>query len=346
MGGNAVGSILAMMLALWAVGPSSALADDVAGVATYTAADRQDKLLEGARREGGLTLYSSATTADMAVVLPAFETKYGLKVKFWRGDSEGILQRAVTETRGGRNEFDVIETSGATMEALRREELLQQVASPVFADISPKGQYPHGAWIASRFQVQSNAYNTATIRPEDAPKSWDDLASPRWKGKIGVESENAIWLGALAQYMGEDKAIALFRAIGANGVTLRKGHTLLANLVASGETPIGLGLYRYREEQLRNEGAPIAPLDFEPLVVHPIGVGLSRQAPHPNAALLFIDFLLTDAQKIFLGRETRPTNIRVAPEPSPAVYIDHAIALDQATKWRKIFRDVLVSRPR
>ena len=88
------------------------------------------------------------------------------------------------------------------------------------------------------------------------------------------------------------------------------------------------------------------PLDFEPLVVHPIGVGLSRQAPHPNAALLFIDFLLTDAQKIFLGRETRPTNIRVAPEPSPAVYIDHAIALDQSTKWRKIFRDVLVSRAR
>ena len=342
-------SYLGAALALWASCVTTSIvqaADEIATIATYKGADRQQKLLENARREGGPTLYSSATTADMAVVLPAFEAKYGLKVKFWRGDSEGILQRAVTETRGGHNEFDVIETSGATMEALYREELLQPVVSPVFADISPKGRYPHGAWIASRFQVQSNAYNTAAIRPEEAPKSWADLAAPRWKGKIGVETENAIWLSALAEYMGEEKAIALFRTIGANGVTLRKGHTLLANLVASGETPIGLGLYRYREEQLRGEGAPIAPLDFEPLVVHPIGVGLSRTAPHPAAALLFIDFLLTDAQKIFLGRETRPTNIRVAPEPANAVYIDHAIALDQSTKWKKIFRDVFVSRAR
>lgn len=319
---------------------------EAAAIAAYTGADRQERLIEGARREGGLTLYSSLTNEDMAAILPAFDAKYGLKTRFWRGDSEGILRRAVTESRGGRDEFDVIETSGATMEALYREDLLQPARSPVFADISPKGQYAHGAWIASRFQIQTNAYNTATIKPADAPKDWADLASPRFKGKIGVEIENAIWLGALASYMGEDKGLALMKAIGANGVTMRKGHTLLANLVASGETPVALGLYRYRVEQLRKQGATIAPLDFAPLVVHPIGIGLSKKSPHPHAALLFIDYLLTDAQLILRDRETTSTNMKIDKAPENAVYIDHAMALDENAKWSRVFKDVFGARAR
>jgi iron(III) transport system substrate-binding protein len=307
-------------------------------------ADRQEKLVAGARLEGGLSLYSSLTNDDMAALLPVFDAKYGLKTRFWRGDSEGILQRAVTEAHGGRADFDAIETSGATMEALVREDLLAPLASPVFADVSPKARHPGDLWVSTRFQVQSNAYNTNAVKAADAPKDWSDLAAPKWKGKLGTETENAIWLGALAGAMGEEKALALFRAIAVNGVTLRKGHTLLANLVASGETPVGVGLYRYRAEQLRREGAPVATLDFTPLVVHSVGVGVAKAAPHPNSAALFVDFLLTDGARILKDRDTWPTNLKVAAEPPNAVYIDHAKALDEQDKWNRLFKDIFGAR--
>ncbi len=330
-----------------APGPASAQSPgDIAAIATYMGPDRQDRLIEGARREGGLTLYSSATNEDMAVIVPMFEKKYGLKVKMWRGDAAGILQRIVTEARGGHDEFDLAETGGNSMEALHREGLLQAVTSPVLADISPRGRYPHGEWTANRFQIQTNAYNTSVVPPGDVPRDWTDLAQPKWKGKMSMEADNAIWFGTVVNWFGEDKGLAIMRAIGANGVSLRKGHTLLANLVVSGEASIGLGLYGYKVEQLSKQGAPIAALNFVPSVVHAVGVGLSRKASHPYSALLFYDFMLTDVQRVYLDQDTQPTNIKVKAEPAGAVYMDHAAALDNLEKWTRQFKETFGARAR
>ena len=294
---------------------AQAAADDIV---SYTGPDRQERLLEGAKKEGGFTLYSSATTEDMGEIIKGFEAKYGLKVKFWRGDSEGILRRAVVEARGGRDEFDLIETSGRTMEALYREKLLQPVASPVLADISPKGRFPHDSWTATRFQIQTLAYNT-----------------------------NHEWFGALVTALGEEKGLKIMREIGArNGVSIRKGHTLLANLTASGEVPLALGIYQYRVAQLKRQGAPIDFLDLPPVVIHPIGVGLSRKPRHPYSAILFFDYILTDAQRIYLGQDTQPTNIKVKAEPPAAVYMNFSEALDENEKWQKLFKEVFPGKAR
>ena len=315
---------------------AQAAADDIV---SYTGPDRQERLLEGAKKEGGFTLYSSATTEDMGEIIKGFEAKYGLKVKFWRGDSEGILRRAVVEARGGRDEFDLIETSGRTMEALYREKLLQPVASPVLADISPKGRFPHDSWTATRFQI--------AVRKEDLPKSWEDLTDPKWKGKLGIEIDNHEWFGALVTALGEEKGLKIMREIGArNGVSIRKGHTLLANLTASGEVPLALGIYQYRVAQLKRQGAPIDFLDLPPVVIHPIGVGLSRKPRHPYSAILFFDYILTDAQRIYLGQDTQPTNIKVKAEPPAAVYMNFSEALDENEKWQKLFKEVFPGKAR
>ena len=333
--------------AMFACAPAAHAQTSVADIATYMGADRQERLLEGAKKEGGLTLYSSATTEDMNEHIQAFEKKYGLKVKFWRGDSEGILRRAVTEARGGRNEFDLIETSGGTLEAGFREGLFQVVKSPVLADISPKAKFAGGAWTGTRFQLHVTAYNTNATKKEDLPKSYAELAEPRFKGKLGIELDDAEWFGAIATAMGEEKGIATFRDIVAkNGMSVRKGHTLIANLTASGEVPIALGIYKYRVEQMKRKGAPIDWIPIPPYVVHPIGMGLSQKAPHPYSAMLFFDFLLTEGQQIYVTQDTHPTNIKVKPEPEGAVYIDYAHALEAGDKWQKIFKEIFTSRAR
>ena len=106
-------------------------AQDLSAIVSYSGPDRTDRLLAEARKEGGATLYSSATVADMAAHLSAFEQKYGLKITLWRGDSEGIAQRAITEARSGRFAMDLVETSGGNLESMHREGLLQAVNAPM-----------------------------------------------------------------------------------------------------------------------------------------------------------------------------------------------------------------------
>src|SRR5215470_7325617 len=125
----------AALAALWCIGVARAQTPTIGDIAAYAGADRAERLLAGARREGTLTLYSSAPTEDTGALIAAFETKYGVKVRLWRGSSESILTRAVNESRSGRFEADVIETAGPEMEALTREKLPQRFAAPALAGL-------------------------------------------------------------------------------------------------------------------------------------------------------------------------------------------------------------------
>src|SRR5262249_27917539 len=129
------------------LGLSGAPAWGQADIATYQGADRTQKLIEGAKKEGTLTIYSSATVDDMAVLTAAFEKKYGIKINVWRASSENIIQRAATEARGNRFDVDVFETDGVAMEAIHREKLLQEVKTPLLIDLMPQALLPHKEWI-------------------------------------------------------------------------------------------------------------------------------------------------------------------------------------------------------
>src|SRR5882672_2082471 len=96
----------------------------------YRGADRESRLLAGAKKEGSFNLYTSLNTRDSGPITDAFEKKYGVKTKLWRSSSEKVLQRAVTEARAGRFTCDVLETNGPEMEAMHREELLEEFFSP------------------------------------------------------------------------------------------------------------------------------------------------------------------------------------------------------------------------
>jgi iron(III) transport system substrate-binding protein len=171
-----------LALSLWA---GDARAQSLAELAAYSGPDRTQRLVAGARKEGALMLYSSMTVADMGALISAFQAKYGVRAQQWRGSSEDIRNRAAREYAAGRYEVDVAETAGPDMEAMVREQLLQKVTTPAASELIPQAVMPHGQWIATRLSVFAGAHNTDIIRPAAAPKTYDDLLDPRFKGKPG-----------------------------------------------------------------------------------------------------------------------------------------------------------------
>src|SRR5262245_40510640 len=223
-----------------------------ADVAAYSGADRMQKLIAGAKKEGELSIYTSAQSDDMGALVGAFEKKYGVKVSIWRASSEKVLQRAVQEARANRHTMDLAETNGPELESMHREKLLQAVKSPHHADLIAPALRPHGEWVGTRLNVFVQAYNTKAVRKEDLPKRWEDLLDPKWKGKLGIEQEDSDWLAGMFGDIGEAKGTRIFKEIVAkNGMSVRKGHTLLTQLVISGEIPLALTVYNYKDEQFK-----------------------------------------------------------------------------------------------
>lgn len=331
-------------LIVYLAAATPAHAETIADIANYSGPGRTQRLIDGAKKEAVVTLYSSAVTDDSNAIAGAFEKKYGVKVQLWRGSSEDILRRAITEHRGGRDDVDVAETAGTEMEGLQREQLLHEMASPVFADLIPQAVAPHRPWVTSRLSIFTAAFNTTLIKLEDVPKTYEDLADPKWKGKLGVEADDGNWFMSVAGAMGEDKAVALFRKIVAvNGMSVRKGHTLLSNLVVAGEVPLALTVYGYRVNELKAKSAPIDGTVLPPAVALPTGIAVFAHAPHPFAAALFTDFFLGDGQRILLDRGNVPTN-RTVQEPLPGLtFVDVSKFLNEGDKWTKLFKEIFAS---
>src|SRR5690348_5014487 len=172
--------LLAYVAALLVALPAAAQDASLLG---YDGADRLQKALPLARKEGTLTLYTSFAERDLPPLLGAFEKRYGIKVRVWRSASENVLQRTVTEARAGRHDVDAVHSSAIEMEALYRERILQPVAPPHGAKLLEGALRPHRGWIATYLSFWVQAYNTNLIRKDELPRRWEDLLDARWKGK-------------------------------------------------------------------------------------------------------------------------------------------------------------------
>jgi iron(III) transport system substrate-binding protein len=323
--------------------PALAQSPSLAELAAYAGPDRTQRLLAGAKKEGAVNIYSSMTVDDMKIIGSGFEKKYGIKLQAWRASSEDILQRVLIEARGGRSEVDAVETSSLEMESLYREGMLQKVNSPLLADIAPAAIRPHREWVGDRINIIAEGYNPDLIKKQDVPKSYADLLDPKWKGKLTIEADDSVWFGALVTAMGEAKGLQYFRElVRKNGLSLRKGHTLIANLIVSGEVPYSLTVYHYRVEQLKRAGAPIEWQVLPPGIARFLGTGVIKRAPHPNAAILFFDFMMHDGQALLVNHDFTPTNMKIKPLDLPFILIDPAQVLDENQKWQRLFDEIVV----
>ena len=326
--------------------PGFAQAPRLSDIAAYEGPDREKRLVEGAKREGELMLYSSIPVEDIAVLTAAFDKKYGVKVKVWRSDSEGFLQRIVNEARARRYEVDVVAGASSSVEPLQRERLLTAIKSPYLADLIPESIPAHREWASVYLNTFVQAFNTNLVKKETLPKSYAELLNPQFKGKLGIEAEDFDWFAQVVMGLGEAEGLKLFRDIVAtNGISARKGHTLLTNLVAAGEVPLALTVYGFTAEQAKKKGAPLDWFIISPLIARPAAAAVARNAPHPHAAVLFYDFLIGEAQPILASRDfVSPSRKVDSPfTKGPLQLIDSGVMLDTAQKWQDLFQKTVIS---
>lgn len=342
--------LLASASALWL---PTAQGQDLAArnreIYLYKGADRDARLLEGARKEGQLNLYTSLNTKDSGPITEAFEKKTGVKVLLWRSSSEKVVQRAVTEARAGRYACDVLETNGPEMEALYREKLLSEFWSPHFKDLPPAAFPKHRHWVADRFNFFTIGYNTKLIKPEEVPASYEDLLHPRFAGKLGIEASDTDWFAAVVKHMGEAKGLAFFRKLAATRPQMRSGHTLMAELVSSGEVPITATIYNHNMERLLLKGAPVKWKALDPTFARPNAIGVVARATRPHAALLFTDFMLSpQGQQLIKERNRVPASTAVDTPLNKFAFemIDPVITLDEADKWEKLWSEMFLKGQR
>ena len=339
----AAAGLLALLLNWGALAQTSRVAE----VAGYQGPDRTQRLIEGAKREGALTLYSNMPTDDNKALVGAFEAKYGIKVNLYRASSEEIRQRVLNEARARRYEVDFILNNSPAMEALNAEKLLYEVKSPYMADLMPSAIPPYRTWAGFCLNLLVSAYNTNLVKKADLPKRYDDLLDPKWKGRIAIEADDSDWFAGLVSNMGEERGIKLFRAIAeTNGFSIRKGHTLMANLISAGELPLALTIFNYTAEQLKKRGAPVDWFPLDPLVSHPNAVALAANAPRPYAAVLLFDFMLSEAQPLFADRDYVVTNTKVpSPLPRESIHmLDAAKVVAEGDRWQRLYTQIITAR--
>jgi iron(III) transport system substrate-binding protein len=340
---------LPIWLAAALLAATPAAAQTLQELANDQGPDRMARLIAGAKKEGVVSVYGSTVAEDMKPVIDGFKAKYGVDVQYWRASSENLVQRTVQEARAGRCSVDAFASVAAELEALHREKLLIAVKSPLLANLMPQALRPHGEWVSTRLNIFSAAYNTKLVKREEAPKSYEDLKDPRWKGRLAIEADDADWFATVVTSMGRDKGVALFRDIvRTNGMSVRKGHTLLANLVVAGEVPFALTVYNYKPEQQKRAGAPVEPVYLNPVVALGYGTAVARCAPHPHAAVLFNEFMLDDATlDMWAKRDMAVTNPKVMPLPAgiELIFIDPADMLDNRAKWEELWVNTVI-KPR
>jgi iron(III) transport system substrate-binding protein len=313
----------------------------------YQGADRESRLLREAKKEGNLTLYTSQSPKDTSALVEVFQKKYDIKVTVWRASGEKVVQRAVTEAHAHRYTPDVYESDVIVLESLYREKLLQEFSSPSFKDLPPSAFQKGHFYVADRFNFYTLVFNTNLVKPEEAPKSYSDLLNPKWSGKLGLEVADSDWFAAMVKSMGESEGLSYFRRLKDNKPQLRKGHTLMAELVAAGEIPIAVALYNHAAERLIKSGAPIEWRALPPTLGRAGALGVAINLSHPNSALLFVDFVLSkEGQEIIKSRQRVPASSAVQSPLSnfPYKLIDPSITLDENKKWDKIWNDLFVNQ--
>ena len=337
-------ALLLALLAPAAAAQAGAKADEVY---RYKGADRVARLVAGARREGVVVLYTSLAPTESRPLAEAFEKKYGVRVELWRALSDKVVQRVLTEAQARRHAVDVVETNGPEMEMLAREKVLAEFHSPHIEDLPPAAIPAHRTWFPDRMNFFVVGYNTTQVQRSEIPAGYEGFAEPRWRGRIGLEATDAEWMATLVKTWGEEKGMDYFRRLSAMKPDVRKGHVLLAELVAAGEVPVALTLYNSNVVSLKRKGAPIDFVPVQPVAARPQGIGIARNAPHPNAAVLFADYVLSpEGQRLFesLGRVPASTRVRSDLNNFPFTLIEPATVLDEAVKWEKLWDELFLRK--
>ena len=309
-------------------------------------ASGSETVLEGARKEGKLVVYTSMTVDQAQKLNNAFSAKYPfIQIGMFRAVGERLLTKIMTEAQAGRYEFDIVQSAETQAYFLKKKNLLGKYL-PAEAKHLHKGFFDsEGYWSAVYMMPNVIGYNTRMVKRNEVPRLDEDLLNPKWKGKIGMDHTKPEWFAWKLKRMGEEKGIAYMKKLGAQELRLYAGLTIITNLLAAGEFPLVLNTYVHNAEDAKRKGAPVDWVAQEPVFTkfQPIGVG--ARATHPNTAKLFVDFMLSEeGQKIIASFGRVPTRIGV-PIAVQGIdklnfVVDDISAGDDFNKNYELFRNV------
>jgi len=271
---------------------------------------------DAARNEGEVVLYSSLNNEQIVTLVDAFKKKYpGIKTSFYRGTSERVLQRASTEAKAGRFAVDVMTSAGFQVQLMKESGLTQQYVPPEASNYDEGFKDPDGHWVNVHSLLNSMAYNTKLVKPNEAPRKYEDLLAPRWKGRIGVNLQDPEWYVSLQRRWGKDKARNFLKALAAQQPAVRDGHNITAQLLAAGEFHAVTNTYAHIAARIKAQGGPVQYVFDEPVITYVHPIVLAKGAPHPNAGKLLIGFILSvEGQRMLRDQGRIPAHRDVDPK--------------------------------
>jgi len=277
----------------------------LAAINKLPAEERTKQLIQGARKEGVIEWYASLPFTDSRPLIAGFNKHYPfLKVKYTRGGGTSLVNRVLTEHKASVHRVDVLGARGVLHTILMKAGLVAKNDAPFRKEIRPRFMDNDGYHVSPFTYAVVIGYNTKNVPPDNIPRSYLDLLNPRWKGQIALDREAYDWLAGILDIMGEEKGTAYARKLASQNLTMRRGHTLMTQLMAAGEVQLMVEAYHFRLQMFMDLEAP---LDFvlpnPTLLKDPSGIWIPRHAPHPYAAALLVDFLFSrEGQKIYASQ--------------------------------------------
>jgi iron(III) transport system substrate-binding protein len=305
-----------------------------APVAGWAQASPNQKLVEAAKKEGELVYYTTMTLDQSKIVTDRFEKKYGIKATLFRTGGGPLLNKIFTEARGGRYDWDVVVGRGEMVLPLIERKLVDSYLSPETKMIEEQLVDKQGYWTAYYVNSYVLGWNTKLVKKQDVPKTYEELLNPRWKGgQISLDTEAYGMMEGLKRVWGREKGINYFKRLAALDPVLKRGNTERVQLVVAGEYPLIIA-YNQTLQRMNSRGAPVDWLPLEPSVTQVNPIMLAAKAPHPNAARLFYDFVLSkEGQEMLRGFQRIPVRKDVEPDP-PRLFRGFKIAVEDPEDYK------------
>ena len=306
------------------------------------------RLVDAAGSEREVVWYTAMNTPDAAPLRKRFLEKYpDLNLTILRQPGEKIRTRILTEMRAGKFFWDVVSFNHLDIDALAQEGLLAAYASPETLSGFPGGAVdPEGRWAAIYVRQYVIGYNTGSVPRPEAPRSWEDLLQPRWKEKFAMDESDVEWYAAMLDYLGKEKGGAFMRSLARQNPQFRRGHSLLAKLLVAGDFPLAL-VHAAEMDEARRAGAPVDWVrTLDPVITSPSQVAVSAKAPHPNAARLLVDLLLSaEGQALIRDRGRVPARNDLARGPAQVPLKLHYVSprlAREADRHENEFREIFL----
>jgi ABC-type Fe3+ transport system substrate-binding protein len=261
---------------------------------SYAGRALADPVLDAAQKEGELVFYGNLELSTSQKLATRFSQKYPLiKVNVVRLGSERLAERVVMESHAKTTKADVIYNSEMDFYGLLKKGLIDRYDSPQRTAFLSQYKDDKAFWTVVCETLNVIAYNTNLVKGADIPKAFSDLLAPKWKGKILIDENESKWMAAVISVWGEKRTLDFLRALARLEVKNIGGHSQMQTLLAAGDAAIVAVSLVNGVELLKKRNAPVDWIAVDPLVSRLFVLGLAKGAPHPNAAKLYIDFMLS-----------------------------------------------------